>query len=449
MAFEKIKSALNAFRNYEKQYPALANDLGPSSYGVRPGPRFGFTNERSIITSIYTRIAIDVAGVHMRHVKVDKDERYVDDVDSKLNLCLNFEANLDQGPRHFRQDIVTTLIDRGVCAIVPVDTSVDEDGNVEIYTLRVGEILQWYAHHVKLSVYNEAKGIREEITLEKSKVAILQNPLYDVMNGPNSTLQRLATKLSVLDDIDESASRLDMIIQLPYTIRSEAKREQAESRRKDIEFQLKESQYGIAYADATEKITQLNRPAENQLIAQVDRLTSLLYAQLGLTDTIMDGTADEAAMLNYINRTVEPMLDAIKEAMTRALLGRVRYDRGERIFYFRDPFKLVPLTTFAEIADRLSRNEIVSPNEIRGYMGIIPSKDPKADALNNSNMPQPIDELGNPIPPPTVVRPTAEAVPVEEDLEDDVDDDDVVMSAFDEIEKAIDDTFADFDLPEE
>jgi hypothetical protein len=362
---------------------------------------------------------------------------------------LNFEANLDQGPRHFRQDIVTTLIDRGVCAIVPVDTSVDEDGNVEIYTLRVGEILQWYAHHVKLSVYNEAKGIREEITLEKSKVAILQNPLYDVMNGPNSTLQRLATKLSVLDDIDESASRLDMIIQLPYTIRSEAKREQAESRRKDIEFQLKESQYGIAYADATEKITQLNRPAENQLIAQVDRLTSLLYAQLGLTDTIMDGTADEAAMLNYINRTVEPMLDAIKEAMTRALLGRVRYDRGERIFYFRDPFKLVPLTTFAEIADKLSRNEIVSPNEIRGYMGIIPSKDPKADALNNSNMPQPIDELGNPIPPPTVVRPTAEAVPVEEDLEDDVDDDDVVMSAFDEIEKAIDDTFADFDLPEE
>jgi len=443
LAFEKIKSALNAFRNYEKEYPALANDLGPSSYGIRPGPRFGFTNERSIITSIYTRIAIDVAGINMRHVKVDKDERYVDDVDSKLNLCLNYEANLDQGPRHFRQDIVTTLIDRGVAAIVPVDTSVDDDGNVEIYTLRVGEIQQFYAHHIRVSVYNEAKGIREEITLEKSKVGIVQNPLYDVMNGPNSTLQRLSSKLSVLDDIDESASRLDMIIQLPYTIRSEAKRDQAESRRKDIELQLKESQYGIAYADATEKITQLNRPAENQLMAQVDRLTSQLYAQLGLTDTIMDGTADEAAMLNYINRTVEPMLDAIKEAMTRSLLGPVRYSRGERIFYFRDPFKLVPLVTFAEIADKLSRNEIVSPNEIRGYMGIIPSKDPKADTLTNSNMPQVLDEFGVPVPSATTVAPAGET-----DVADD-EEDDVVMGALDEIEQAIDDTFADFDFLDE
>jgi hypothetical protein len=436
---DKIKSAINAFRDYEKKYPTIANDLGPSSYNGRNALRFGLTNERSIITSIYTRISVDVAGINMRHVEVDEDDRYVDDVESKLNLCLNFEANLDQGPRHFRQDIVTTLIDRGVAAIVPVDTSVDENGNVEIYTLRVGEIVQWYAQHVRVSVYNEATGNREEITLEKTKIGIVENPLHAVMNGSNSTLQRLVNKLSVLDEMDESASRLDMIIQLPYTIKSEAKREQAETRRKDIEFQLKESQYGIAYADATEKITQLNRPAENQLMAQVDRLTSLLYAQLGLTDTVMDGTADEAAMLNYINRTIEPMLDAIKEAMTRSLLGPVRYARGERIFYFRDPFKLVPLTTFAEIADKLSRNEIVSPNEIRGYMGIVPSKDPKADALNNSNMP------GEPVAATTVaVEPEEDLDNVEEDEEDDF-----VMGAFDEIEKAIDDTFADFDLLEE
>lgn len=431
----RIKNALNAFRDYDKKYPTLANDLGPTSYeGSRSGLRLGYTNERSIITSIYTRIAIDVAGIPMRHVKVDKNERYVDDVDSKLNLCLNYEANLDQGPRAFRQDIVTTLIDRGVAAIVPVDTTVDDNGNVEVYTVRVGEILQWYAHHVRLNVYNEATGNREEITLEKTRVGIVQNPLYSVMNGPNSTLQRLSQKLGVLDDIDESAGRLDMIIQLPYTIRTETKRQQAETRRKDIEYQLKESQYGIAYADATEKITQLNRPAENQLIAQVDRLTSLLYAQLGLTDTIMDGTADEAAMLNYINRTVEPILDAIKEAIQRTLVGPVRYNKGERILYFRDPFKLVPLSTFADIADVLSRNEIAAPNELRGYIGLTPSSDPKADLMINSNNVTYGPEVfgGPPLDGGT-----------------DVANDDVVNSALDEIDKAIDDTFAEFGFDEE
>jgi hypothetical protein len=432
----KLKSAINAFLDYDEYRNRTAQELGPSTYSTRPG-LYGVTNERSIITAIYTKIAIDVAGIKLRHVKVDTDERYVDAIDSKLNLCLNFEANLDQGPRHFRQDIVTTMIDDGKVAIVPVDYTVDDEGKVEIYTLRTGRITQFYAGHVRMELWNEKKGIREEIVLPKNKVAIAENPFHSVMNGPNSTLQRLVRKLSTLDDVDASAGRLDMIIQLPYAVKSETQQNQAESRRKAIEFQLKESEYGIAYSGVTEKITQLNRPVENQLLEQVKRLTTQLYAELGITEGVMNGTADEAQMLNYINRTVEAILDAVTEAMTRSFLGPIRYQNGERVQYFRDPFKLVPLVTIAEIADKFSRNEILAPNEIRGFMGIIPSKDPKADKLINSNMPQYVDANGDPVPG------------FEGEPEEGEEDDSLVQGAFDQIDAALDETFAEFGVAED
>jgi hypothetical protein len=353
--------------------------------------RSRYSNERSIITSIYTRVGIDVAGIGIRHIKLDEVNRYSEDVESGLNDCLTFEANIDQSPRAFRQDIAMTLFDKGVACVVPVDTVTTPNGTrqIEILNLRVGEILHWYPRHVRVSLYNEAKGIRQEIVIEKQKVAIIENPLYAVMNEPNSTLQRLIRKLQLLDVVDEQSSsgKLDLIIQLPYVIKSEARRQQAESRRKDIEFQLKGSQYGIAYTDGTEKITQLNRPAENNLLKQVEYLTGMLYSQLGITEAVMDGTADEKAMINYFNRTIEPLLDAIVESMQRAFLGAEGTEKKERIRYFRDPFKLVPLSEIAQIADKFSRNEILSPNELRGFMGIAPSKDPKADKLINSNMP--------------------------------------------------------------
>ncbi len=316
----------------------------------------------------------------------------MENADSHLNDCLLYEPNLDQGPRAFRQDIITTLFDKGVAAIVPVDHVMDQDGGaIDVYSLRVGEITAWYPRHVKVSLYNEATGVRQEVTLEKRLVAIVENPLYAVMNEPNSTLQRLIRKLHLLDAVDEQSSsgKLDLIIQLPYVIKSEARKQQAEQRRQDIEFQLKGSQYGIAYTDGTEKITQLNRPTENNLMKQVEYLTTLLYSQLGITEEVMNGTADEKAMINYFNRTIEPLLDAIIEAMQRTFLGMKTVKKGQRIKYFRDPFKLVPLSVIAEIADKFSRNEILSSNEIRGFMGLTPSKDPKADQLINSNMPQP------------------------------------------------------------
>jgi hypothetical protein len=389
---DRFKNVWNAFRSYEEDYQEVVYNTGPASYGHRPDrPYYRISNERSLITSIYTRIAIDVAAFRLRHIKVDDRGRYIENVDSKLNVCLDLEPNMDQGPRAFRQDIVMTLFDKGCAAIVPVDTSVNPalDADFEILTLRVGEIIDWYPHHIRVSLYNEEKGKREEIIVQKDNVAIVENPLYLVMNGPNSTLQRLMRKLSLLDNVDEtSAGRLDLIIQLPYTIKSEARRQQADKRREEIEFQLKGSQYGIAYSDATEKITQLNRPVENQLLKQVEYLTSLLYSQLGITDTVMNGTADEAAMLNYYNRTIEPILEAIREAMQRSFLGTIKTKRGERIRYVRNPFKLVPINVIAEIADKFSRNEILSPNEIRDFLEIAPSEDPKADKLLNSNMPQ-------------------------------------------------------------
>jgi hypothetical protein len=350
-------------------------------------------SERSIISSVYTRIAVDVSGLVIKHAQVDDAERYLKDIDDSLNSCFTLEPNLDQSPRAFRQDITMTLFDKGCAAIVPIDTSRDPQTNevFDIFTMRVGEIVAWYPRHVRLSVYNENKGKREEITLEKRFVAIIENPLYAVMNEPNSTLQRLIRKLSLLDSADEASSsgKLDIIIQLPYVIKSEARRQQAQTRREDIEFQLKGSQYGIAYIDGTEKITQLNRPAENNLLKQVEYLTALLYNQLGLTEEVMNGTAQEPAMLNYYNRTVEPIIDAIVESMQRTFLGPVKTMNNEKIMYFRDPFKLVPVSSIAEIADKFTRNEILTSNEIRQFLGIAPSSDPKADELRNSNMPQP------------------------------------------------------------
>ena len=387
----RLNSAWNAFKIQKEEQYFITQNIGPSStarnYSVRPR----YTNERSIVSSIYTRIGIDVASVDIRHIKVDDIGRYSDDVISSLNDCLTFQPNIDQGPRAFRQDIVSTLFDKGVAAIVPVDTAIDPSkmSPIEIFSLRVGEIKEWYPKHVKVSVYNELSGNREEIVIEKRFVAIVENPLYTVMNEPNSTLQRLLRKLHLLDVIDEQAGsgKLDLIIQLPYVIKSEARRQQAEARRQDIEFQLKGSQYGIAYTDGTEKITQLNRPAENNLLKTIDYLTKMLYGELGITEEVMNGTADEKVMINYINRTVEPILDSIVEAMQRSFLGiKGTYD-NQRIQYFRDPFKLVPVASIADIADKFSRNEILSANEIRGFMGIPPSLDPKADQLNNSNMP--------------------------------------------------------------
>jgi len=401
----RIKHAWSAFTLANES--SLANDFsyssGSASYGARPDRvRLHYSNERSIISSIYTRLSIDVASVDVRHVRLDEKKRYLKDEDSGLNSCLTVEANLDQAARAFRQDAAMTLFDKGVIAIVPVDTSLDpsSSGSFDIKTMRVGEIVTWYPRHVKISLYNEATGLRQDITLEKKFVAIVENPLYSVMNESNSTLQRLIRKLNLLDTVDEASSsgKLDLIIQLPYVIKSEARRLQAEQRREDIEFQLKGSKYGIAYTDGTEKITQLNRPAENNLLAQVTYLTTMLYGQLGLTEEVMNGTADEKAMLNYMNRTIEPVLAAITEAMKRTFLTKTARSQLQSIMYFRDPFKLVPIASIADIADKFARNEIMSSNEIRQVIGIQPSTDPKADKLQNSNMPAPA-------PPPAALPP--------------------------------------------
>jgi hypothetical protein len=405
--FSRIRTAWNAFVNNDVK-PLDEYGLGPPSYtSASPiRPRRGYSNERTIITSIYNRIAIDVADIPIRHAILDAKGQYKEDAKSLLNSCLTLEANLDQAPRAFRQDIVMTLFDKGVAAIVPVDTTIDpQTGNrFDIMSVRVGEITKWLPKHVRVNVYNEATGQRQEVTIEKRHVAIVENPLYSVMNEPNSTLQRLIKKLSFLDAVDEQSSsgKLDLIIQLPYTIKTEARKQQAEQRRTDIELQLKGSQYGIAYTDGTEKITQLNRPAENNLLKQVEWLTGMLYGQLGLTEEVMNGTADEATMINYHNRTIKPIVEAIVEAMQRAFLGHMGTIEGFKIMYFRDPFKLVPLAAFAEIADKLTRNEVVTSNELRGFLGIPPSSDPKADELRNSNMPRkdtdlsPIDPAINP-----------------------------------------------------
>lgn len=389
---DRLKHAWNAFSNGPDPLKSYG---GGEWVGGRPDrSRPLISNERSIISSIYTRLGIDVAGVDIRHARVDDEERYLEDIDSGLNNCLTLEANIDQAARAFRQDMVLSLFDWGVIAIVPVDTTISplNGGGWDIKTMRVGQIIAWFPEHVRLNLYNEKVGYRQQVTLPKSAVAIVENPLYSIMNEPNSTLQRLMRKLSLLDGVDEIAAsgKLDLIIQLPYIIKSEARRQQAEQRRQDIEFQLKGSQYGIAYTDGTEKITQLNRPAENNLLAQVEMLTKLLYVQLGLTEGVMNGTAPEPEMLNYRHRTIEPICDALVEGMRRTFLTKTARTQGQSILYFMDPFKLIPIGGeggIADIADKFSRNEILSSNEIRQIVGRKPSKDPKADQLINSNMP--------------------------------------------------------------
>lgn len=434
-----LKHAWNVFTNQDQKDRLRPSTeyYGPS-YGVRPDrTRFRIPNERSMISSIYTRLGIDVASIDMRHVRLDKDDRYLEDIDSGLNNCLTVEANIDQASRAFRQDIAMTLFDKGAAALVPVETSINplQTGGYDILTLRVGEIIQWYPQHVRVSVYNEAIAQRQEITLHKSVVAIVENPLYAVMNEPNSTLQRLLHKLNLLDAIDEASAsgKLDLIIQLPYVIKSEARRQQAEQRRADIEFQLKGSQYGIAYTDGTEKITQLNRPAENNLMAQIEYLTAMLYGQLGLTEEVMNGTADEKAMLNYWNRTIEPVLSSIVQGMRRTFLTKTARTQKQDVVFFRDPFRLVPIENIAEIADKFTRNEIMTSNEMRQVVGMAPHPDPKADQLLNSNMPQ-----GSPTPtgvvseanPAVAVDPAVNSTTAE------------LASSFDEIDAAINEAFA-------
>lgn len=391
---DALRHAWNAFSN---ETQTIQERVYSGYYGASGNSRtdrvfLSLNNERSIISSIFTRIAIDVASIDIRHVRTDDQRRFLEEIDSGLNNCLTLEANVDQAARQFRQDIVTTLCDKGVCALVPVDTSINpiQSGGYDILTMRVGDIVAWFPQHVRVSVYNEARGMREEITLPKRMVAIIENPLYSVMNEPSSTLQRLIRKLNLLDSVDDQAAsgKLDLIIQLPYTIRSEARRQAAEQRRKDIEFQLSGSKYGIAYADGTEKITQLNRPAENNLLTQIEMLTEQLYVQLGITLEVMNGTADEKAMINYHNRTIEPFCTAIVEAMRRNFLTKTARTQRQSIMFFRDPFKLVPMSVMAEFGDKFTRNEILSSNEVRQGMGIKPSMDPKADQLVNSNMPQ-------------------------------------------------------------
>lgn len=398
---KRLRHAVNAFT--ENDRPRVGPDGGyyGAAYSVRPDRvRFNISNERSIISAIYTRIAIDLSQVEFHHVRLDDQDRYLEDIDSGLNNCLTVEANVDQSSRDFRQDLGMTLCGYGYLAVVPIDTTLDPavTGAYDILTMRVGEIVAWYPKHVRVSVYNEEAGRRQEITLLKKNVAIVPNPLYSIMNEPNSTLQRLIRKLNLLDSVDEQSAsgKLDLIIQLPYVIKSEARRQQAAQRRSDIEMQLKGSKYGIAYTDGTEKITQLNRPAENNLMGQIEYLTNMLYGQLGITPGVMNGTADEKEMLNYWNRTIKPMADAIKEAMHRSFLTKTARSQKQAIRYFKDPFDLVPIENLAEIADKFTRNEILTSNEIRQIVGRKPSQDPKADQLVNSNMPQGDTGVGAP-----------------------------------------------------
>ena len=413
---DRLKNAWNAFLGanpIDDPYVGYGTETSSLAFSSTPPsrPRSRYVNDRSIVSSVYTRLSIDLSSVQFRHVKLDGDGRYLEDEASNLNSCLTLEPNIDQGPRQFRQDVAMTLFEKGVAAIVPVDTTVDPNTNevIDILSLRVGEVVTWYPKHVRVSLYNEDTGNRQEVTLEKRFVAIVENPLYAVMNQPNSTLQRLIRKLNLLDVVDEQSSsgKLDIIIQLPYVVKSESRKEQAEKRRADLEFQLKGSQYGVAYTDATEKITQLNRPAENNLLNQVEYLIQLLYGQLGITDEVMNGTANELTMNNYYTRTTEPLADAIREGMQRAFIGFQGTANGEKIDYYSDPFRFVPVSQLAEIADKFTRNEIVTGNEMRGFMGIPPSTDPKADELRNSNLPRADTEQGavtlegtvNPKPP--------------------------------------------------
>lgn len=403
---DRLVHSFNAFMNKD---PTTTSPYYGGAFSTYRPDRVRLTrgNERSIVNSVYNRIALDVASVQIEHVTKDDNGKFVDVVDSDLNNCLTVEANIDQTARAFIQDVVLSMFDEGSVCIVPVDTNVDPDtGAFKIETIRTGKVTQWMPQHVKVLVYNDRTGKKEEVVVSKKNVCIIENPFYTVMNEPNSTVQRLIRKLNILDSIDEQsgAGKLDLIIQLPYVVKTPAKKLQAEERRKDIENQLAGSKYGIAYTDGTEHITQLNRSVDNNLMSQIEYLTNLMYSQLGITQSIMDGTADEATMLNYNNRTIEPIISSITDEMTRKFLTKTARTRKQSIFFFKDPFKLVPVSQMAEIADKFTRNEIMTSNEIRQVIGMRKANDPNADILRNKNLSEPND--GNNIPP----------VPVEDDV---------------------------------
>lgn len=397
----RLSHAWNTFKNKD---PTGYMEIGPGFSGYRPDRyRSARGYERSIVTSINNRIAMDVASMNIRHVQLDKNGRFLKEMDTGLNNCLKLEANIDQNGRNFIQDVVLSMLDEGVVAIVPVDTEIDpqKSAGIDVLTMRTGKILDWYPKHVRVELYNENSGRHEEVILPKTSVAIVENPLYAIINEPNSTMQRLIRKLSLLDIVDEktSSGKLDLIIQLPYVVKTPQRRQQAEIRRKDIENQLAEGKYGIAYTDGTEKITQLNRPVENNLMKQIEYLTNMVYSQIGMTQSILDGTADEKTMLNYYNRTVEPILAAIVDELKRKFLSKNARSRMQTVTFFRDPFKLVPVNDIAEIADKFTRNEIMTANEIRQVIGMKPSDDPHADELRNKNLSAPAgsEQPSNPV----------------------------------------------------
>lgn len=395
----RLKHSWNAFMNRDPTTDY--RDNGPG-YSYRPDrPRLTRGNERSIVTSIYNRIAIDVASININHCRVDENGRFIETIASSLNTCLNLEANIDQTGRSFMQDVVMSMLDEGCVAIVPIETTIDPkiSSSYDILSMRTGKILEWKPKTVRVRVYNEQTGNQEDITVPKNTVAIIENPLYAVINEPNSTMQRLVRKLNILDAVDEQsgAGKLDLIIQLPYVIKSEARRKQANDRRKEIEDQLAGSKYGIAYADGTEKITQLNRSVDNNLMKQIEYLTTMVYSQLGITQSILDGTADEQTMLNYHSRTIEPIISAIVDEMKRKFLTKTARTQMQTITFFRDPFKLVPINNIADIADKFTRNEVLTSNEIRQIIGMKPSDDPKADELRNSNLNHPDEKVQSPV----------------------------------------------------
>lgn len=422
-----LKHGWNVF-DFTDQNPVIDGG-GPATSSRADRGRYRFASAKTIVPAIYNRIAMDVAAVPIRHVRRDENNQYKEDMQSGLNTCLTVQPNLDQGPRQFIQDVIQSLFDWGVVALVPVDTTLNplQTGGYDITTMRVGQIVQWYPQRVRVRLYNVATGIQQEVTVPKSMVAVVENPLYTVINETNSTLQRLLRKLSLLDAVDEQSAsgQLDLIIQLPYVIRTEARRAEADKRLKEIEFQLKGSQYGIAYTDGTEKIVQLNRPAENNLMGQIEYLTTVLYGQLGITDTVMNGTADEMTMINYFNRTIEPILSAVTEAMIRTFLTATGRSQGQWIQFFRDPFKLIGVKDLAEIADKMRRNEILTGNEMRAVLGRSPISDPNADKLQNPNIPAAYSEQPQPAPPgealarpalpPKSPFPQVKAVPANQD----------------------------------
>lgn len=443
---ERIKNGWNAFTNNKDPSTFAYQDLGYSSYYRPDRPRLLNGNERSIINSIFNRLAVDTASIEVLHARLDENHTFMEEIDSKLNRVLNISANIDQTGRALVQDIAMSMFDEGCVAVVPTDTDINPnyDNSYDILELRVGKIVEWRPNHVKVNLYNERTGLKEDVLLNKSAVAIIENPFYSVMNEPNSILKRLSRKLSLLDVIDEqnSSKKLDLIIQLPYVVKTEARRKQAEIRRKDIEKQLAEGKYGIAYTDATEHITQLNRSLENNMMGQIEYLTNMLFSQLGLTPEIMNGTASEEVMMNYYNRTIEPILTTITEEMTRKFLTKTARTQGQAIIFIRDPFKLVPISNMADLGDKFIRNEILTANEVRGKIGFKPSNEPKADQLGNPNMPvseqiqnesEETDEEGNPVVSELSQEELAQLSP--EELQEMLDDLDETDAQLDEIEK--------------